>query len=273
MRGGAWRSACPPESRCRCFGPCQTALPVPAIGLLALAALCRETSLVFVAGAALADLTRGRWRAAVMLWALPTAPWIVWRQWLAAHSVPGRVGLGHNFSAPFQGIRSWFERWQDLSDWMRGPETMALLGLVVLAAATVIHLVDRRRLTAVWVAVQAWGRVLVVLPLLGLVVMADSGPRARRAFGIALVAFALSGALLGRIEWRSATRAFARGKVIERSIGLTDDVGPRPNDVRDRTRERAPEPGMDGAPPKAPAPTSRDEGREDMAWRQTGTSR
>jgi len=263
----------------------------PAIGLLALAVLCRETTWVFIAGAALADLTRSRWRAAAMVFALPAVPWILWRQWLAAQSVRGRVGLGHNFAVPFEGIRSWFEGWPDLSDWMRGPEALAVVGLVGLVAATGAYLVDRRMLTPaagavvtgvalatvlsdmVWVSLHAWARVLTVLPLLGLVLMADSGPRVRRAFGVALVAFAVSGTMLGRIEWRAATRAFARGEVIERSAAVADGLGSCHPDTDGASRDRAPNPRMDAAPPKAPVTPSQDEGREDIAWRQTAKSR
>lgn len=226
----------------------------PAIGLLALAVLCRETSWVFIVGAALAELTRGRWRAAALLSALPVVPWIVWRQWLVAHAVGGRSGGGHNFATPFEGLWSWVEGWTGFADWLRGPETLAMVGLVVLVAATWAHFIERRRLTLaagafvagvalaallsdkVWVAIHAWARILVVLPLLGLVVMADSGLRVRRVFAVAFIAFAMSGALLGRIEWQAATRMFDRGKAIERAVGFSDGVGSRPTDVRRPSR-------------------------------------
>ena len=243
----------------------------PAIGLLTLAMLCRETSWVFITGAALADLTRGRWRAAVMLWSLPAVPWLVWRQWLVAHAVRGRVGLGHNVAAPFEGIRSWIDGWPGLTDLLRGPETFAMVGLVVLVAATGVHLIERRTLTAaagaivagvalatmlsdlVWVSLLAWARVLAVLPLLGLVVMAASGPRVRRAYGVALVAFAVSGVLLCQIEWTDATRGFARGRVIQRSVGLAGGLGSRHPDMEGERRDRVPNQGMDVAPP-VPSP-------------------
>jgi hypothetical protein len=229
----------------------------PAVGLLALAVLCRETSWLFIAGAALADLTRGRWRAAAVLSVLSAVPWIVWRQWLVAHAVGARGGGGHNLGTPFGGLWSWAEAWPGFPDVLRGSETLAMVGLAALVAATGMHLIERRRLTPaagavvagvalaamlsdkVWVAIHAWGRVLVVLPLLGLVLMADCGPRVRRAFGVALVAFALSGVLLCQIEWTAATRGFARGRAIERSVGLSDGVGSRPSDVRRPSRDQA----------------------------------
>lgn len=250
-----------------------------AVGLLALAVVCRETSWAFIVGAALADLTRGRWRAAAMLSALPAVPWLAWRQWVVAQSVRGRVGLGHNIAAPFEGIRSWADRLPDLSDWMRGPETLAVVGLVVLVAATGMYLIERRTLTAaagaivagvalatvlsdlVWVALHAWARVLILLPLLGLVMMADSSPRVRRTFGFALVALGLSGVLLCQIEWNAAARAFVRGRIIERSVGLADAAGSRSPGARRPSRDRAPDLGVDDGPSRAATAASQAEGK------------
>lgn len=205
------------------------------VGLFTLAVLCRETSLVFIVGAALYDLTRQRWRDAATLLTVPAVPWVLWKGWLVLREAGGRHAGDGNFAIPFEGLGSWLERWPRVPDWMQGPENAAMLGLGLLAIATSAEIIRRRGLTtatgaltaglvlavllgdAVWFEVRAWGRVLTLLPLLGLVVMADSSLRVRRLIAASLVAFAVSGMLLGRIEWRQAVRSFERGEAVERA--------------------------------------------------------
>lgn len=195
----------------------------PCVAALVFAALIRETSLLAAAAVAATELRRRRWLPALVTLGLPATAFVLWRGFLFWR-VGGDVGAGMgNFALPFAWVpevlaaisrnpRLWSdpEFWgavglglgilgflAGLRRWLTGDAAGLTFGLFSMLALTLSGLV--------YVEVNAYARVLLLLPLISLPLALGDRVVWRRALLLSSVAaWAFSGILLVLTELHTA---------------------------------------------------------------------
>ncbi len=202
--------------------------PGGAAAALAAAVLVRETSLLAAVAIAFAETRERRYRAAALALAAPAATYVAWQLYLAAR-------LGHTSSRGL-GLLTWPLAWlpRKLAALLAGEvgdPTLEALGLVALLAACAALVPVVRSLPrwtashalyalfavlglslsyTVLVEVYAYGRAIVALPFLALLLASGETRRWRRAvFTAVTVAFCLAGWPVVSYYLRPATMARA----------------------------------------------------------------
>lgn len=140
----------------------------PAIVLLALAALTRETYILISVGLAAWSCHEKQTRAALAGAVLPLVPVLAWSIWLA-HALPAGSIAARNFTLPFTGIVKALPVWfTPAAGTNAGDIVLGLLGLGLLAGSIILIFLCRNRLLvwhlALWIALglaasfYVWGR-------------------------------------------------------------------------------------------------------------------
>lgn len=200
-----------------------------ALALLTAAALTRETMVLAALGAAVAEAFSGRRRDALLYALLPAGVYGVWRVALALMLGGSPLAAGGNLGAPLSWVGA---KLASLVRGGAGAVGMELWGmLAVLAGLGGAVVLARRSLreapaaayvlfallsvvlsSHVTVEAYAYARVLLPLPVLGLLATGGSGPMARLWFYFLAAFQALVGLAMVRVELGSAFPALANLK-------------------------------------------------------------
>ncbi len=200
-----------------------------AVGVLAAATLVRETMALVALGAAVAEFFAGRRRAAALLALIPGGVYGAWRAAVALHLEGSPLAVGGNLGVPFSWVGA---KLTSLAGGGAGAVGMELWGVLAILAglggAVVLARGTWREAPAaaylgfavlslvlsysVMVEAYAYARVLLPLPVLGLLLASSTGPLARLWFYFLAALQALVGLAMVRVELGSTFPALANLK-------------------------------------------------------------
>ncbi len=200
-----------------------------ALLLMIAATLTRETMVLAALGAAVAELSAGRRRVAALCAVVPAGVYGAWRTVLALHLGGSPLAAGGNVGAPFSWVGA---KVASLAGGGAGAVGMELWGMLAILTGFAGAVVLARRFVReapsaafllfallsvvlsrhVTVEAYAYTRVLLPLPVLGLLAAAGSGPLARLWFYFLAAFQALVGLAMVRVELGSTFPALANLK-------------------------------------------------------------
>jgi hypothetical protein len=200
-----------------------------AVGLLVAATLIRETMVLVATGGAVAELFAGRRRAAALLAVVPGGVYGAWRAVVALHLEGSPLATGGNLGVPFAWLATKLTSLARGGAGAVGMELWGVLAIVAGLGGAVVLVRDPLRQAAaaafvlfallsvglasqVMVEAYAYARVLLPLPVLGLLVASGTRPLARLWFYFLAAFQALVGLAMVRVELGSTFPALANLK-------------------------------------------------------------